>query len=128
MVVANDAALAARLRRLRQYGQEVKYVHLEKGLNSRLDTLQAAILSVKLPRLAEGNARRAAHARAYRERLTGVGDLRFQEAGEGAVYHLFLVETARRDPLKAYLEAAPIQSGIHYPIPLHLHKPNPALA
>jgi dTDP-4-amino-4,6-dideoxygalactose transaminase len=122
MVVTGDAALAERVRRLRNYGQTAKYHHAEQGLNARLDTIQAAILLAKLGRLAGWNQARADHAQAYRDRLDGVGDLAFQQMAPSSthVWHLFVVETARRDALRDHLAAAGVQTGIHYPVPLHL--------
>jgi dTDP-4-amino-4,6-dideoxygalactose transaminase len=124
MIVTNDSSLAGKLRQLRNYGQEDKYQHLVKGSNSRLDGIQAAILSVKLPHLETWNQARRNHAAAYRELLSGVGDLKFQEREASAssmhVYHLFIVETQLRDQLRAHLNAAGIETGIHYPTPIHL--------
>lgn len=122
MITTNDAFLADRLRRLRNYGQRVKYEHLEKGENSRLDTLQAAILQVKLPHLQAWNEARAEHAREYRERLAGTGDLQFQKLADFSthIYHLFIVETDHREALQQHLEANGVQTGIHYPKPVHL--------
>jgi dTDP-4-amino-4,6-dideoxygalactose transaminase len=124
MVTTNDAALAERLRMLRDYGQRRKYEHVEKGLNARLDTLQAAVLDVKLPHLPAWNAARARHAETYRRRLEGVGDLVFQAQAPYSthIYHLFIVETAQRDELRAALAASGIQTGIHYPKPIHLQE------
>jgi dTDP-4-amino-4,6-dideoxygalactose transaminase len=120
MIVTNDDNLARRLKSLRNYGQEKKHVHLEKGLNARLDTMQAAILRVKLPHLKRWNALRAAHAKAFIDLLTGVGDLAFQKPDPASVYHLFLVETDQRDALAKHLHEANIQTAIHYPTPIHL--------
>jgi dTDP-4-amino-4,6-dideoxygalactose transaminase len=122
LVATNDAELARRLRRLRNYGQEEKYQHQEKGLNARLDTLQAAVLNVKLRHLAEWNAARNAHARHYRQVLAGTGDIHFQTTAPFSthVYHLLIIETNRRDALQRHLAGAGIQTGIHYPIPIHL--------
>ena len=104
------------------YGQRVKYEHLEKGENSRLDTLQAAILQIKLPHLKSWNEARAKHAEEYRERLTGIGDLQFQKVSSFSthIYHLFVIETEHRDALHKHLEASGIQTVIHYPKPIHL--------
>lgn len=123
-VTTNDADLAAKVKELRNNGQRAKYEHLSKGLNARLDTLQAAILAVKLPHVAQWNAARYAHAQKYRELLRGVGDLRFPEEAPYSthVYHLFIVETAQRDPLRERLAAAGIDSGVHYPKPIHLQQ------
>jgi dTDP-4-amino-4,6-dideoxygalactose transaminase len=122
MVTTGDQRLADRVRRLRNYGEEVKYHHVEKGVNARLDTLQAAILSVKLRRLAAWNQARIEHASSYRRLLAGVGDITFQEQAPGSnhVYHLLVVETERRDALREHLRAAGVQTGVHYPVPIHL--------
>ena len=121
-VTTNDAELAEKMRRLRNYGQSRKYYHDEQGLNTRLDTVQAAVLLVKLKYLPAWNAARAANAAKYREALSSVGDLRFQTQSPDSthIYHLFIVETTRRDELSAHLNRANIQNGIHYPIPIHL--------
>ncbi|MFN3076063.1 MAG: DegT/DnrJ/EryC1/StrS family aminotransferase [Alphaproteobacteria bacterium] len=120
-VTTNDPALAQRLRALRNYGSTVKYVHDEAGTNSRLDDLQARILSAKLPFLHAWNDRRRCIAALYTERLGGLADLRLLQVPEGAepVWHLFPVFTPRRDDLKAHLERLGIQTQIHYPIPPH---------
>jgi dTDP-3-amino-3,4,6-trideoxy-alpha-D-glucose transaminase len=122
MVTTGDDRLADRVRRLRNYGEEVKYQHVEKGVNARLDTLQAAILSVKLRRLAAWNQARIEHASGYRRLLASVGDITFQEQAPGSnhVYHLLVVETERRDALREHLRAAGVQTGVHYPVPIHL--------
>ena len=122
MVTTGDQRLADRVRRLRNYGEEVKYHHVEKGVNARLDTLQAAILSVKLRRLAAWNQARIEHASSYRRLLADVGDITFQEQAPGSnhVYHLLVVETERRDALREHLRAAGVETGVHYPVPIHL--------
>jgi dTDP-4-amino-4,6-dideoxygalactose transaminase len=124
MATTDDPELTARMRRLRNYGQTAKYRHIEKGLNARLDTLQAAILSVKLRHLPRWNKARAAHAQVYRELLSGVGDLVFQQEARYSthVYHLFIVETEWRDALRKHLDEHEIQTSIHYPIPIHLQR------
>jgi dTDP-4-amino-4,6-dideoxygalactose transaminase len=124
MATTDDAKLAERLRRLRNYGQQAKYQHVEKGLNARLDTLQAAILAVKLRYLPQWNKARAAHAEKYKEALTGVGDLNFQHKVPYSthIYHLFIVETEQRTALQEHLKAAGIDTGIHYPVPIHLQQ------
>jgi dTDP-4-amino-4,6-dideoxygalactose transaminase len=124
MVTTDDPKLAARVRRLRNYGQPAKYRHVEKGLNARLDTLQAAILSVKLRHLPRWNAARKAHAEVYKEVLAGTGDLIFQKQAQHSThtYHLFVVETESRDALQQHLDVRAIQTGIHYPIPIHLQR------
>jgi dTDP-4-amino-4,6-dideoxygalactose transaminase len=123
-VTTNDARLAERLRRIRDNGQRAKYLHVERGLNARLDTLQAAILRVKLRYLDDWNRERAALAEEYRKRLAGVGDvvLPSRPPHSTHVYHLFIIETARRDALQHHLNAAGIGTGIHYPISIHLQE------
>jgi dTDP-4-amino-4,6-dideoxygalactose transaminase len=122
MVTSRDGRLADRVRRLRNYGEDRKYHHVEKGANARLDTLQAAVLLVKLRRLAAWNAARRQHADSYRRLLAGVGDLTFQGQAPDSthVYHLFVVETGQRDELREHLRGAGIQTGVHYPVPIHL--------
>ncbi len=124
IVTTDDPELDVRMRRLRNYGQSAKYRHTEKGLNARLDTLQAAILSVKLRHLPQWNKARGAHAEGYKDLLSGVGDLIFQKQRRYSthVYHLFIVETEWRDALREHLYAHEIQTGIHYPIPIHLQR------
>jgi dTDP-4-amino-4,6-dideoxygalactose transaminase len=124
MVTTDDPELATRIRWLRNYGQTAKYRHTEKGLNARLDTLQAAILSVKLRHLPRWNKARAAHAEGYKNLLTGVGDLVFQQQSRYSthVYHLFIMETEWRDALRKHLDTREIHTGIHYPIPIHLQQ------
>lgn len=124
MVTTNDPEVAERLRRLRNYGQSIKYEHVEKGLNARMDTLQAAILSTKLRHLKRWNEARAAHAQQYRELLDGIGDVGFQQRAPFSthIYHLFIIETDQRDALRRHLEEIGIQTGIHYPKPIHLQE------
>ncbi|SDR64023.1 dTDP-4-amino-4,6-dideoxygalactose transaminase [Rhizobiales bacterium GAS113] len=124
LIATNDSELATKLRRIRNYGQDTKYHHHERGVNSRLDTLQAAVLSVKLKYLKTWNEARAKHAQQYHQMLEGVGDLTFQQRPNFSthVYHLFIIETERRDQLQKYLMAAGIQTIIHYPITIHLQK------
>jgi dTDP-4-amino-4,6-dideoxygalactose transaminase len=124
LVTTNNAKLAKRVCQLRNYGQRIKYDHVEKGLNTRLDTLQAAILNVKLRYLTQWNDARVAHAKKYKEFLTGVGDLVFQKRFPFSthIYHLFIIETEQRAALQEHLTAAGIQTGIHYPLPIHLQQ------
>jgi len=124
MITTSDARLAQRLRRLRNYGEQAKYEHVERGGNARLDTLQAAILRVKLRYLAQWNQLRVRHAEEYRRQLAGVGDLAFQKLVPDAthVYHLFVIETERRDALRGFLAERSVRTGIHYPKPIHLQK------
>ena len=118
----NDGSLADRMATLRNYGSSVKYVHDELGENSRLDTIQAAVLRVKLAHLEAWNERRRRIAAAYAEGLSGIGDivLPFVPAHVEPVWHLYVVRTARRDALLEHLRARGIGALIHYPIPIHL--------
>lgn len=123
-VTTNDAALAEKIRRIANYGQRVKYEHIEKGVNARLDTIQAAILSVKLPHLQAWNETRAQHAEKYDELLSGVGDLKMQKTPTGSThtYHVFIIETDQRDALQKHLAANGVHTIIHYPTPPHLQE------
>jgi dTDP-3-amino-3,4,6-trideoxy-alpha-D-glucose transaminase len=119
-VTTSDPALDRRLRSLRNYGSAEKYVHDEVGWNSRLDELQAALLSVKLRYLDEHNARRARVARRYTEELAGTGLLLPATAPWAApVWHLYVVRTPHRDALRAHLDARGVETGVHYPVPPH---------
>lgn len=123
-VTTDSEPLATRIRRLKNFGQNVKYQHREIGRNARLDTLQAAVLLVKLKYLDSWNAARAKHAYRYRELLTDVGDLSLQQTVVGAehVYHLFIIETDQRDALQQHLHGDGINTVIHYPTPIHLQE------
>jgi dTDP-4-amino-4,6-dideoxygalactose transaminase len=117
-IVTNDAQLAARLRRLRNGGQSDRYRHVEAGVNSRLDELQAAILRVRLPLLAKWTVRRRELAAAYRRALAGAPVRVPPEVDSGHVYHLFPVRSAERKLLQAHLAENRIETLIHYPIPI----------
>jgi dTDP-4-amino-4,6-dideoxygalactose transaminase len=120
-VTTNDAVLADRIRLLRNYGSRIKYQHEEKGFNSRLDELQAAVLRTKLRHLDAWNSRRQRLAELYREVLTPQGGVlpavpRWIEP----VWHLFVLRHQGRDALQRHLAAANIGTMIHYPVPPHL--------
>ena len=121
-VTTNDAELAQRVHRLRNHGRVDKYEHLEVGYGERLDTLQAAILQVKLSKLLAWNELRRRWADCYREALSDIPDVQLPRAlpQNGHVYHQFVIRTRRRDALAEHLKRHGIQTGIHYPIPLHL--------
>jgi dTDP-3-amino-3,4,6-trideoxy-alpha-D-glucose transaminase len=121
-VTTDDDALAERVRMLRNYGSTVKYHHDLPGLNSRLDSLQAAVLRIKLRRLDEWNERRRAVAARYLERLAGIEGLAVPAGDEWAepAWHLFVVRHPRRDALQQRLSDAGVDTIIHYPIPPHL--------
>lgn len=123
-VTTDDDDLAARVRELANYGSARKYENRVKGVNSRLDEMQAAVLSAKLPLLDEDNARRRAVAARYRAGLANgaVAMPADSDHSEGHVHHLFVVRAAdrpRRDALAAHLAAAGVQTVIHYPIAIH---------
>lgn len=117
-VTTDDAALAGRIRRLRNGGQVTRYHHEERGVNSRLDELQAAILRARLPRLAAATAARRRLAAEYRARLSNPAVQVPREYDPGHVYHLFPVLVAERDRFQAQLRAAGIETLIHYPVPI----------
>ncbi len=122
ILVTGDAGLAAAARECREYGWRERYVSARTGINTRLDPIQAAILMVKLPGLGDGNARRRAIAAAYDAGLAGLPlALPGCRAGAVHVYHQYVVRTAERDRLREHLRAAGIATGIHYPLPVHLH-------
>lgn len=118
-VLTRDAALAARIKRLRNGGQSSRYHHDEAGVNSRLDEMQAAILRARLRHLPAWTARRRAIAARYRAALgTREGMVIPDELDAGHVYHLFPVLTPARDRFQAHLAAAGVETLIHYPIPI----------
>jgi dTDP-4-amino-4,6-dideoxygalactose transaminase len=123
-VTTDDPALADRLRVLRNYGSRVKYVNIERGYNSRLDELQAALLRVKLTVLDAWNDRRRRIAARYDDKLAGIAGLGLPRAPQWAepVWHLYVVRTPRRAELVKALDQAGIGSLIHYPIPPHLQQ------
>jgi len=122
LVTTNDEGLARAVRQRRSYGEAKKYHHVEKGVNTRLDTMQAALLNLKLPRLNASNEGRRRAARWYDERLARIPAVTAPAAPADAlshVYHLYVIRTPKRDELQAFLNSKGIQSGIHYPIPIH---------
>ena len=122
-VTTNDPALAARIRRLGNYGSSKRYVNEERGVNSRLDPVHAAVLRVKLARLDQWNQRRRTIAALYRERLSGAGlTLPFVPEWADPAWHLFVIQSDERDALAARLADAGIATIIHYPIPPHLQQ------
>ncbi|GAA4015444.1 DegT/DnrJ/EryC1/StrS family aminotransferase [Hymenobacter fastidiosus] len=123
-VTTSNADLARKVRTLRNYGSQQKYYNEVIGHNSRLDELQAAVLSAKLPMLMEWTGQRQQVAALYNERLADIADLRLPVVAAGAthVYHLYVVRTSRRDELQKYLTEQGIGTLIHYPIPPHLQE------
>ncbi len=122
-IATNDDEIAHRLRLLRNYGQEKKYYSLSIGFNSRLDELQASILRVKLQYLDQWNKEKRTVAEKYRELLKDVPVIIPKETDNAeSVYHLFTVQTEKRDQLLQYLLDHNIASLIHYPVPVHMQK------
>ncbi|HEY0101588.1 MAG TPA: DegT/DnrJ/EryC1/StrS family aminotransferase, partial [Pyrinomonadaceae bacterium] len=130
-VVTNDAEVARRVRLLRDHGSEQKYRHEIIGYNFRLEGIQGAVLNVKLKYLDGWNDLRRAHAARYRELLAEAhpggsdddsGTLTLPQESPYArhIYHLYVVQSVERDALQKHLSAAGIQTGIHYPVPVHL--------
>jgi dTDP-4-amino-4,6-dideoxygalactose transaminase len=120
-VVTNDAALAAKVRKLRDWGQEARYVHVLKGYNYRLDALQAAFLSVKLPYLEEWTEARRRHALHYDAACAALG-VAPPPRPEGVrhVHHVYAVRTQHRDAVRQAMAERGVSTGIHYPTPVHL--------
>jgi dTDP-4-amino-4,6-dideoxygalactose transaminase len=117
-VATNDAALTARLKRLRNGGQTTRYHHEEAGANSRLDEMQAAILRARLPHLAGWTTRRRQIAATYRDGLRDAALTLPPEHDAGHVYHLFPVLAADRAAAQAHLAAGGVETLIHYPVPI----------
>ncbi|MBE9227513.1 DegT/DnrJ/EryC1/StrS family aminotransferase [Phormidium sp. LEGE 05292] len=129
IVVTNDADVAQKLRSLRNYGAPQKYIHTEYGTNSRLDTIQAAILNVKLPHLKQWNLQRNTAAKEYDSLLTSLQNKGIipieNQSQQGHIYHLYVVRITEncpvnRETLQTKLADLGIQTGIHYPLPCHL--------
>jgi len=120
MITTNDDAAAAKMRLLRNYGQRVKYYHSVAGTNSRLDTVQALVLGIKLPHLDGWNAARRRHAAMYTSLLAGHVGTPAASPDVEHIYHLYVIETDRRDAVQQRLKSRQIDSGIHYPVPAHL--------
>jgi dTDP-4-amino-4,6-dideoxygalactose transaminase len=124
MVVTNSDDQAQTMRMLRDWGQEQRYRHLLKGFNYRMDAIQGAILRIKLRHLEAWTEARRAHARRYSLLLAGSPHLKtpVEVSDRRHVYHVYAVRSRDRDGLQRALSAEGIQSGLHYPIPVHLQK------
>jgi dTDP-4-amino-4,6-dideoxygalactose transaminase len=122
MMVTSDAVAAERLRKLRLHGGAKQYHHDEVGTNSRLDTLQAAVLLAKLPHLAAWSARRREHAAYYTQALAGLAPVTTPAVDEcnEHIFHQYTVRVERRDVLQAHLKSKGIGTAVYYPVPLHL--------
>ena len=124
-LVTRRASLADRVARLRNYGQSERYVHPELGMNSRLDELQAALLSVRLRWLESFTRRRREIARRFDTEIShpSVRKLAPPQEADAHVHHLYVVCSGRREALLAHLAASGVQSLIHYPVPMHRQAP-----
>jgi dTDP-4-amino-4,6-dideoxygalactose transaminase len=120
-IATNNKALAEKLKKLRNYGQKHRYEHLYKGLNSRLDELQAGILRVKLRHLQKSNTRRRAIAARYSKGLQNLPGIILPAERENAehIYHLYVIRTTKRKAFMSFLKRNKIVSLIHYPTPIH---------
>ena len=120
-IVTNDEELAQKLRLLRDHGSTSKYAHAIVGYNFRMEEIQAAVLNVKLPHLNAWNNQRRQHASVYGDLLKDCGVGLPQEKDYARhVYHVYAIQTENRDELQQGLTAAGIQTGVHYPVPIHL--------
>ena len=124
IVVTNSDEQANTLRMLRDWGQDQRYRHRLKGFNYRMDAIQGAILGVKLRHLDRWTTARRAHAQRYSALLAGARFLStpVEAAGRRHVYHVYAVRSGDRDRLRQVLSAQGIQTGLHYPIPVHLQE------
>ncbi len=123
-VTTNDDDVAKKIRALRNYGSEVKYFHPETGFNSRLDTLQAVVLRVKLKHLDTYNSKRRAAAERYHGLLKGLAGVTLPKTvpGNEHIWHIYAVQVdaARRDAVMKAMQTAGVGVGVHYPVPIHL--------
>jgi dTDP-4-amino-4,6-dideoxygalactose transaminase len=121
MLVTNDQEVAEKVKMLRNYGQAEKYRHVVLGYNRRLDTLQAAILRVKLPHLEDWNGARQRAAQLYDDLLRDIETVTTPMATPNAthVYHLYVIQHPKRDALLSYLRDQRVFAGLHYPAPVH---------
>jgi dTDP-4-amino-4,6-dideoxygalactose transaminase len=120
----NSEVIACKMRMLRDHGQSKKYYHDIEGYNGRLDSLQAGLLSVKLRHLADWNSLRQEVAKRYHALFSGAEGVTLPHEPESsrAVYHLYVVRVRDREGLQKHLSEAKIDTGIHYPVPLHMQK------
>jgi dTDP-4-amino-4,6-dideoxygalactose transaminase len=124
-ITTSDADIAKTMKMLRDHGQSTKYYHDIEGYNGRLDAIQAGLLHVKLPHLANWNKARRERAAEYRRLLTAADcgvNPPYEPSWSKAVYHLYVIRTHDREGMMNHLKKAGIGTGIHYPIPLHRQK------
>lgn len=127
-VTTNDPTIAERVRLMRNYGQQSKNCHICHGFNSRLDSLQAALLMLKLPHLKNFNSKRRANAKMYSSLLDCKGVIAPRSAPSTVhSYHIYALRTSQRDELRDFLAQKGVATGIHYPVPAHLQVPFMAL-
>jgi dTDP-4-amino-4,6-dideoxygalactose transaminase len=120
-IVTSDPALATKVRLLRSWGEEVRYEHKHRGFNYRMDGVQGAVLGVKLKYLEAWTEARRSHAAEYTRRLTGTAaSAPTERPASRHVYHQYVVRVPERDAWRAALTEAGVQTGVHYPIPVHL--------
>ena len=122
-ITTNDENLAEKIRAYANHGRTEKYVHSSIGVNDRIDSLQAAVLKIKLPFLKLWNEMRNSVANKYLEGLKNIPDLILPSFPSGTIpaWHLFVIRTSKRDKLSKFLKDSGIGTGLHYPIPVHLH-------
>lgn len=121
MLTTNNPKVRDKVKLMRHYGQRIKNVHTLLGWNKRLDNIQAAILRIKLKRLSKWNRQRILNARLYDKLLKSLPVITPQETqNQESNYHLYIIRVKKRDELAKYLSNKGIQTGIHYPIPIHL--------
>jgi len=122
MMVTSDDAAAERLRKLRLHGGAKQYHHDEIGTNSRLDSVQAAVLLAKLPHLASWSSKRREHAASYTKALDGLSPVRTPvvDRCNEPIFHQYTLRVERRDELQAHLKSHSVGNAVYYPVPLHL--------
>ncbi len=123
-VTTNNPELARKVRMIRDHGSEKKYYHEVYGHNYRMEAIQGAVLGVKLPHLQEYTDKRRAVAARYHELLGDLSEivLPYEKPNARHVYHLFVIQTPRREELQKYLQDHDVATGLHYPVPLHLQQ------
>jgi dTDP-4-amino-4,6-dideoxygalactose transaminase len=123
IVTSNDEQMRA-MRRLRDWGQDGRYNHVIKGFNYRMDAIQGAILRVKLKHLEAWSEARRSHARHYTSLFNDTRTVRtpVEAAGRRHVFHVYAIRSDEREGLRAYLQSKGVQTGLHYPIPVHLQQ------
>ncbi|OGH24579.1 MAG: hypothetical protein A3B47_03825 [Candidatus Levybacteria bacterium RIFCSPLOWO2_01_FULL_39_24] len=124
ILVTDNPTVANNVLLLRNDGSSKRYIHEKLGIKSRLDTIQAAVLNIKLPYLKQGNKKRRIHAMAYTKLLKDIPGITTPKEANDVIhaYHLYVIEAEKRNELQSYLSKHGIETGIHYPIPIHLQE------